>query len=415
MPNGGNVAGWVKKDRGVDSGNMVLWDLEADREIERTPAKSFSAISPDGKTCYGVPWPYQRWIRWDFETGKELDPVQGLSQPAEQIAFSPDGNYVATYSWIWDRATGKRVFAAPGPLGTPTPVFFTPDSKTLVLGAQSMGTPPLCTVDVTTWRQGVRDFEMLRDGQFQAYTETTNAVVSPDGKVMAAPAGLWDWASKKFLGKLEHQLQGGTKTAPTVPLAFSADSKQVICLGYPDKRVQVWDVADRKLVSDNRLADWPKEPPGFRDFQFVAGGKLLVGVWLPQQPPWRGMLLPKGKGKPILADLPATKPPIPDAEVRVWDSATGKVKFRIQYPQDQFSQEMLPLCSPDGKLLVTASYYDEIVHIRDLTSGKELGRINLDVKGAHWLAFSPDSQVLAISAKDTTVLLVDVRMVLRKP
>lgn len=202
---------------------------------------------------------------------------------------------------------------------------------------------------------------------------------------------------------------------PTVPLAFSADSKQVICLGYPDKRVQVWDVADRKLVSDNRLADWPKEPPGFRDFQFVAGGKLLVGVWLPQQPPWRGMLLPKGKGKPILADLPATKPPIPDAEVRVWDSATGKVKFRIQYPQDQFSQEMLPLCSPDGKLLVTASYYDEIVHIRDLTSGKELGRINLDVKGADWLAFSPDSQVLAISAKDTTVLLVDVRMVLRKP
>ena len=63
---------------------------------------------------------------------------------------------------------------------------------------------------------------------------------------------------------------------------------------------------------------------------------------------------------------------------------------------------------------MTASYYDEIVHIRDLTSGKELGRINLDVKGAHWLAFSPDSQALAVSAKDTTVLLVDVRMVLGK-
>ena len=76
---------------------------------------------------------------------------------------------------------------------------------------------------------------------------------------------------------------------------------------------------------------------------------------------------------------------------------------------------MPPLFSPDGKLLATASYHDEVVHFRDPASGKEVGRFRCGVKGVHSMAFSPDSQLLAVSAKDTTVLLVDVRKVLSKP
>ena len=98
----------------------------------------------------------------------------------------------------------------------------------------------------------------------------------------------------------------------------------------------------------------------------------------------------------------------------VWDPATGMEKYRFQYPQSEYDgQEMPPLFSPDGKLLATASYYDEVVHFRDPANGKVVGRFNCDVRGVHSMAFSPDSQILAVGAKDTTVLLVDVRKVIR--
>ncbi len=72
---------------------------------------------------------------------------------------------------------------------------------------------------------------------------------------------------------------------------------------------------------------------------------------------------------------------------------------------------MPPLFSPDGKLMATASYYDEAIVFRDPVSAKELGRFRCGVKGVQSMAFCPHSRFLAVSAKDTTVLLVDVRKV----
>jgi WD40 repeat protein len=71
--------------------------------------------------------------------------------------------------------------------------------------------------------------------------------------------------------------------------------------------------------------------------------------------------------------------------------------------------------SPDGKLLATSGLHDEAVDFSDPASGKEVGRFRCGAKGVHSMAFSPDSRLLAVSAKDTTVLLVDVPKVTGKP
>jgi WD40 repeat protein len=167
-----------------------------------------------------------------------------------------------------------------------------------------------------------------------------------------------------------------------------------------------------------------------RNLQLLDDGKLLAAGWLPPRPPWKGMLrFPEEQNKPIPADWPDTMPPMPDGVLRVWDTATGKEKLRLEFPQQWDNSALPPVCSPDGKLAVTASFCDNLVRFWDLDMtgktapgetpgrlrfGKEVGQFRCPVNGVHNLVFSPDGRILAVSVVDTTVLLVDVGQVVGK-
>jgi RNA polymerase sigma factor (sigma-70 family) len=430
------VIGSVVDIKPVDGtgSSVVHWDLEKDREIRRLPNHAAYAISLDGKIGFGTDWTgvNGRWFRWDIATGKEVDAVDAPISPPGPVVFSPDGKYVATLDStssasktfdpakkyfvvrIWDRATGKCLHQISTFLGNL--LFFTPDGKTLVYGCG--GVSSIFVLDTSIWKSTKRDFEPAQPlvANFPVGLGTSTCVLSPDGKVLATPQALWDWASGKLLGKLEHKY-ADDMIGQLGPIAFSPDSKQLFCvasLPAPQVHLQVWNVADRKLRSDKVMTDWPKGL--VRILQLGTDGKWLAAVWLPPRGPWRGMLRwPEDQGKPIPADWPATMPPMPDADVRVWDAAAGQEKVRLKYPQNENMSDMPALFSPDGKLVVTANYHDEVVHFRDPISGKVVGRFRCGVKGVLSMTFSPDSRVLAVSAKDTTVLLVDVHKVVRIP
>jgi RNA polymerase sigma factor (sigma-70 family) len=430
------VIGSVVDIKPVDGtgSSVVHWDLETDREIRRLPNHAAYAISLDGKIGFGTDWTSVngRWFRWDIATGKEVDAVDTPISPPGPVVFSPDGKYVATVDStssayktfdpaqkyfvvrVWDRATGKCLHQIPAFLGNL--LFFTPDGKSLVHGCG--GVSSIFVLDTATWKSTKRDFEpaLPRVANFPNGFGNSTCVLSPDGKVLATPSGLWDWESGKLLGKIEH-IYPDNMIGQLGPIAFTPDSKRLLCvasLPAPEVHLQVWNVADRKLSSDRVMTDWPKGLVG--NLQLVSDGKLLAAAWLPPRGPWRGMLRwPEEQDKPIPADWPATMPPMPDAVARVWDAATGKEKFRLTYPQNENMSDIPALFSPDGKLVVTANYHDELVHFREPASGKEVGRFRCGVKGVSSMTFSPDSQILAVSAKDTTVLLIDVRKVVRRP
>jgi WD40 repeat protein len=72
---------------------------------------------------------------WDSMTGKELFALKGHAGLVCSVAFSPDGQRLASASgrqvMIWDTATGKELFALNGHAGDVRSVAFSPDGKCL--------------------------------------------------------------------------------------------------------------------------------------------------------------------------------------------------------------------------------------------------------------------------------------------
>jgi WD40 repeat protein len=133
-------------------------------------------------------------------------------------------------------------------------------------------------------------------------------------------------------------------------------------------RIRIWSVADRKIVRD-----WPATEPPLTFLQFGPDGKTLVG-----------------------------------------GSQSGKEKFRLD-PPAPLASDFLVAMSPDGKLLATADQCGNLVHFWDLATGEQAGEFSNAPCGVTCLAFAPDSCLLAVGASDTTVVLVDVRKIVRKP
>jgi WD40 repeat protein len=94
-------------------------------------------------------------------------------------------------------------------------------------------------------------------------------------------------------------------------------------------------------------------------------------------------------------------------ELRLWEVGTGKERWRGHFPPRPLSgpqPEKTHLCfSPDGKLLALGSS-DPTVHIWDIASGRETGR--LECGGyVRQLAFSRDAKVLAVSTEKPGIQL----------
>ena len=73
---------------------------------------------------------------WDSATGKELFALKGHAGWVRSVAFSPDGQRLASASSdqtvkIWDSATGKELFALKGHAGPVWSVAFSPDGQRL--------------------------------------------------------------------------------------------------------------------------------------------------------------------------------------------------------------------------------------------------------------------------------------------
>ncbi|MFI6455614.1 WD40 repeat domain-containing protein [Streptosporangium amethystogenes] len=170
------------------------------------------------------------------------------------VAFSPDGRTLASGLWdktirIWDAATGNTIETLTGHTEVAGSVAFSPDGRTLASGSHD-GTVRLW--DTGSWQEN--------DSFTTPAAYASSLAFSPDGQTLASIGRnaerdasttskpgiwLWDMTGKKISACL---VAPGKDFLPLLAVAFSPDGRILAGAGQHE-RVQLWDVARRKIIA----------------------------------------------------------------------------------------------------------------------------------------------------------------------
>ena len=296
-------------------------------------------------------------LAWQRSRGDEAYTLAGPIGWVNSVAFSPDGDTLATWSEnkilkVWDFTTRRERFTidAVSALGN-----FSGDGKALVFRALD-GSVKLC--DVYTGRT-LHSAEIA--GELVALLE--------DGKTVAMTSEefllkLWDFST----GKESLMLPGsgginslGPEFGPAV--AITPDGQKLAVIDSDKRGITLWDLAVRKIVA--RL---PGDQP-LAVLQFSADGKILAAGT------FQGV-------------------------ITLWDVAAGRehISAITAHGEPLFAAGF----SPDGRLLATGSE-DETIKLWDTKTGRLLDTLRGHEAGIWSLVFSPDGKRLVSGSQDQTL------------
>jgi WD40 repeat protein len=442
---------------GSDDQTIRLWDVATGKELGRLTGHEGAvhsvAFAPDGATL--ASGGDDKTIRiWDVAKRQEIRVLGSHAAAVHMVAFSPDGKFLATSGdtiAIWDVGSGKELRRWKPPVFSLALGGFSPDSKTLASVAFPECAPRLW--DVATgrevgllgghrssiyWLAFARDGKTLTSSEREkvrvlrwdlatgrdleifslAVRKVIRSSLSPDGKTLAtwerAVGGgsvrLWDPAAGKELHLLgQHKWESSRAEAPWRPLAFSPDGKHLASVDH--ERIILWDIATGQMVREflglrGEIHCVAFSPGGLALAAGIrGGGDRSILLW---DTATGKELYACGQGESVssLAFSPDAKLLASANEiesVRLWDVATGKIRFTFTGPEKGVYALSF---SPDGKTLAGAGPGQEnAIWIWEVFTGQEVCRFVGDKAVALCLAFAPDGRTLASGNTDSTILL----------
>jgi WD40 repeat protein len=212
------------------------------------------ALAPDGATLAAGTGRRKKLIGgkeenlavrlWDIVRGKELPGLEGHLGPFVMVAFSPDGNSLASRDGtgtlrVWNMRTRKEQWRIKDlPERDTCAIVFSPDGKEVACRKDD---DSICLWNATTGKV-VREFRAPQQG-------VRSLVFSPDGKTLFAggytqPIRLWEVAS----GKERLHFEGSP--VHVTEIALSPDGRTLASASYPPHLIRFWDTATGQKLAE---------------------------------------------------------------------------------------------------------------------------------------------------------------------
>ncbi|GCL41668.1 protein kinase domain-containing protein [Dolichospermum planctonicum] len=379
------------------------------------------AYSPDGQTL--ASGSYDKTIKlWNVNTGKLLQTLEGHSDWVWSVAYSPDGQTLASESSdgtikLWNVKTGKLLQTLEGYYK----VAYSPDGQILASAS----------VDKTIKLWNVNTGNLLQT--LKGYSEgVTSLAYSPDSQTLASASGdktikLWNVNTGELLQTLkDHSNQVWS-------VAYSPDG-QTVASGSRDNTIKLWDVNTGKLLQT--LEGYYKvaySPDG----QTLASGSSdgTIKLWNVNT----GKLLQTFTNRSFIMSFSSFTSVAysPDGQtlasgswdktIKIWQVVASINKAPVQQNPSQVSQPVVSTLQSQyvilmailfsiitpGLVILSKIYYDSYppspTSIANLPSGISLEKTLKDHSSlVSSVAYSPDGQTLA-SADDKTIKLWNVK------
>ncbi|MFN2142522.1 MAG: WD40 repeat domain-containing protein, partial [Candidatus Promineifilaceae bacterium] len=248
------TGGGYRMAQKIESGHIILWDLETGEEIRRFEGHPYVVFdvefSPDGRLVVSS-GSGAVVILWDAETGEEIRRFEDFwvdsMWPVESywdVQFTPDGRQIfAPHSSGpiigWDVESGEEVQRLVGHTGGVAGIVFSKDGQLLVSGGSDS--------QVILW-------DMQTGNELHRFNDHTGGVgevqFSPDETLLLGGGGdgtnsLWQIET----GEVIRRYGGGQVFSPN----FTPDGRHAV-VGYRDGAVELWRI-DATL---DELLTWTK-------------------------------------------------------------------------------------------------------------------------------------------------------------